>query len=218
VAYIFIDESGQFGKHDHEEHFVVASFTIGNPSRTAKAFRSWQGSRFPKKMRWLNEIKWSSTSIDDNLRLRTLRHIAQMDVRIRYVFLQKKNIPESYKNGDERKLESGLLYTNIIGETIEMYLPTEERNLHVICDQRKLKGFTQMQFKNALRSRLLPKLPSNATIEIEMVDSVANVNIQIVDRIVGALGRYHEKKPLGEECFAILKNNLLDSGKELFRD
>ena len=71
MAFIFIDESGQFTKHNHEEYFVVASFTVGVPRRTEKSFRSWCKSRFPKKMRGQSEIKWSATGIDDKLRLKT---------------------------------------------------------------------------------------------------------------------------------------------------
>lgn len=78
--YIFLDESGQFTKHNNEEYFVIGSFTVGDQRRTEKAFKSWRQSRFPRKMRTQNEIKWSSTSVDDSLRLRTLKHIAELDV------------------------------------------------------------------------------------------------------------------------------------------
>jgi len=36
MAYIFLDESGQFTKRPNEKYFVVGSFTIGNPRRTEK--------------------------------------------------------------------------------------------------------------------------------------------------------------------------------------
>lgn len=214
MAYIFIDESGQFNKSDEEKNFVVASFTIGNPTRTEKAFRAWCGSRFPKKMKYLSEIKWSNSGIDEKLRLRTLQYIAKQDVRIRYVFLKKNNIPDLYRDG--KKVKTGLLYVNVIAETIEMYLPPQEKRLNIICDQLKLKGLTQMQFKNQLRGRLLPKLPTGTIIEIEMIDSTTNANIQIVDWIVGALAHFHKGSHLGDKYFEILKNNLLDTGKELF--
>jgi len=51
MAYIFIDESGQFKKHDHHEYFIVGSFTIGNPRRTEKQFNVWRKTKFPKKLR-----------------------------------------------------------------------------------------------------------------------------------------------------------------------
>ncbi len=89
--YIFLDESGQFAKHDHEEYFIVGSFTVGDQRRTGKAFHAWFHTKFPRKMRTQSEIKWSAGGIDDDLRLRTLKYIAKLDVRIRYGFLLRKN-------------------------------------------------------------------------------------------------------------------------------
>ncbi len=211
MAHIFIDESGHFGSSNSEKCFVVGSFIIGDPSKTEKGFKKWVGSKFPKKMRSQNEVKWSSTRIDLALRQKTLKHIADMDVRVRYVYLYKKNIPT------QDLKHQGLLYTNIIGEVLEMYLPPIHKELFIICDQRKLPGLTQMEFKNLLKSRLQPKLPKGTRINISIVDSTSNKNIQIVDWITGALAWYHEKKPLGNEYYRMLKNNLLDEGREIFK-
>ncbi|MCK4918459.1 MAG: DUF3800 domain-containing protein [Candidatus Pacebacteria bacterium] len=214
--YIFIDESGQFTKHNNEKYFVVASFTIGDPTRTSKRFRSWMRSRFPRKMRTQSEIKWSSSGISDSLRLRTLKYISSLDVRIRFTFLLRKNIPHKYhkKNG----LASGLLYTNVIGEALDDYLPIADDKVLVFCDRRHLKGMAEKEFRGILEARLLTNLSPNSFAQIKMVDSTTSVNVQIADWIAGGLFRYLEDCPLGDECFKILKNNLLGEGKELFNN
>lgn len=97
MPYIFLDETGQFTKHKNEKYFIVGSFTVGDPRRTHKKFRSWCRSRFPKKLCNLPEIKFSNNDIDNKLRIKTLRFIAKLDVRIRYVYLLKQNIPEKYR-------------------------------------------------------------------------------------------------------------------------
>jgi len=216
MSYVFLDESGQFTKHNHEEYFVVASFTVGDPRRTEKSFRSWCRTRFPKKMRGQSEIKWSSTHINEDLRLRTLKYISNLDIRIRYSFLLRKNIPSEYNH--KGKIKSGLLYASVIGETLEMYLPIEEKEFRVFCDKRHLKNITEADFKKMLASHMLPNLSKGAVFQIEMKDSTSDANIQIADWVVGALAWYLEKKPLGESCFTILKNNLLGEGKELFKN
>jgi hypothetical protein len=214
MPYIFLDESGQFSNHSHEKYFVVASFTVGDIRRTSKGFRAWLRSHFPRKMRDQSEIKWSSTRYSDELRLKTLREISKLDVRIRFAYLLHKNIPAIYHH--KNKLQSGLLYTNIVGEILTSYLPITDKELRVFCDRRKLSGVSEMEFKEILKARLLPGLPKKVILQIEMVDSTAVVNIQIADWIAGALARYLEKGKLGEECFKILKENIIGGGRELF--
>lgn len=215
MPFIFIDESGQFTKRDHEQYFIVSSFTVGDPRRTEKRFRGWYRSKFPRRIRTQSEIKFSEVNIDNALRLRTLKYIADLDVRIRYSYLLRNNIPNNFKH--KGKLETGFLYKSIITETLEMYLPIDEKEFRVFCDQRHLKGLSNSQFCNLLRTHLLPLLPKDSLVQIEMIDSTTNANIQIADWIAGALARYYEHKPLGEECFRILKNNILGEGRELFR-
>lgn len=212
--YIFLDESGQFSKNNGENYFVVGSFTIGNQRRTNKALRSWFRTRFPRKMRTQSEIKWSASGIDDSLRIKTIKHIAKMDVRIRYGYLLKKNIPTNYYH--KGVLADGDLYTNIIGEILKSYLPTTDKEIYIFCDRRSLKGIKKKEFESLILSRLAPFCTPDTLLQVKMIDSTANANIQIADWIAGALYRYLEKRPLGDEYYKILKNNLLDEGKEFF--
>ena len=212
--YIFLDESGNFTKHNHEEYFVIGSFTVGDPKRTAKDFRAFYRKHFPRKMKNQSEIKWSATGISDKLRLKTLRCISKLDVRIRHVYLKKNNIPAEYRK--ENKFKDGLLYTNVVGELLEMYLPTVDEDFRLFCDQRRLSGMTKSQFKEILKARVLPALNKNTIVQIETVDSNHNVNIQIADWVAGAVARYLEKGKMGDECFQILKGNIIGEGKELF--
>lgn len=216
MAYIFIDESGNFNKGTDGKYFVVGSFTIGDQRRTNKAFRSWTHSRFPKKMRKQSEVKWSATSISDELRVRTLKYIAKLDVRIKYDFLLRKNIPSLFRR--KGKIESGALYTSIISEILEMYLPVDDKEIYIFCDSRSLKGMTKKEFESSIAACLLPSCSSNTLLRVEMIDSATNANIQIADWISGALAKYLEGAPLGGEYYKILKNNFLGNGKEFFAE
>jgi hypothetical protein len=75
---------------------------------------------------------------------------------------------------------------------------------------------SESEFKEVLKARLLPALPKDVVLQIEMVDSAAVVNVQIADWIAGALARYLENGRLGEECSKILKGNIIGEGIELF--
>lgn len=214
--YIFLDESGQFTKHNRENYFVVASFTVGDQRRTDKAMRSWFRTRPPRRMRKQSEIKWSANGIGDDLRLHTMKHIAKLDIRIRYGYLLRKNIPSSYRR--KGKIESGILYTNVIGEVLKKYVPTNEKEIHIFCDRLSLKGMTKKKFESTISGCLLPLCAPDTVVQVEMIDSTTNANMQIVDWISGALAHYLEKRPLGNDYYKILKNNLLDEGIEFFAD
>ena len=215
--YIFLDESGDFTKHNHEEYFVVASFTVGDQRRTRKSIRKWFSNKFPKRMRKQGEIKWSASGIDDRLRLRTIEHIAALDVRIRYGFLRRMNVPSTYRN-KRNKIESGRLYTTVVAEVLEGYLPVKDRYIHIYCDRKSLKGMTQREFESAIRERLLPLCTPDTLIRVEMIDSTTNENIQIADWMAGAIRWHLEGEAAGAEYLDILKNNLLEAGKEFFRE
>lgn len=214
MPFIYLDESGQFTKHNHDEYFVIGSFTVGDPRRTQKSFRGWCKDHFPRKMKGQSEIKWSATGISQELRLKTLKYIAKLDVRIRFSYVLSSNIPDRFNH--KGKIESGLLYTSVIGETLEMYLPIDDKEFRVFCDRRHLKGMKESDFKRTLTSHMLPNLPKGAVVQIEMKDSTTDPNIQIADWVAGALAWYLEKKPGGEDYYKILKNNILGEVKELF--
>lgn len=214
--FIFLDETGQLTKNKDEKYFIVGTFTTGDPRRTGKRFTTWKRQKFPKKLKFHPEIKFSNSGIDDNLRLRTLREIAKLDVRIRYGFIHSKNIPLDFLT--KGKVCSGYLYTEIVSNVIEAYLPISDRSLSVYCDVRNLKNLKKGEFKNMMSTRILSQLPTKSIFQIDMLDSKISPNIQIADWICGALGRFYNKKKLGKECFDILKNNLLGDGVEIFKD
>jgi len=213
--FIFLDESGQFTKHNDEQYFVIGSFTVGDPKRTEKKFRSWQKSRFPRRLRNQPEIKFSEIKIRNELRLRTLKMISRLDVRINYSYLKRENIPSEYRS--DGKISTGLLYTQVVAENLKLYISSTDNEFRVFCDRRHLKGLTLTEFREILTANLLPLLPKNSMVQIEMIDSTTNANIQIADWIAGALAKYHERKELCDECYESLKNNIIKSD-ELFKD
>ena len=210
--FIFLDESGNFTK-DKEPYFLIAGFITNNPRRTAKAFRKWQHTKFPKKLRWKNEVKFTNSGINQLLRLKTINYFSKQDLRIFYIFLDKNNIPLEYRT--KKGLETGLLYAQVVSEALEIILPIQENEFRVFLDKRPLKGISAKQFKETLRLKLLPDLPKATILQIETVDSATQSNVQIADWVCGALFRFYNKKLDGKEYFKTLKNSIIGE-KELF--
>ncbi len=212
--YIFLDESGNLDK-DKDQYFIVASYTVGDPRRIAKAFRKWQKTKLPKKVWAQAEVKFHA-DLEDDVKIRTIKYLAKQDLRIFYTYLNKKNIPEEYrKNGKVAK--TGLLYAEIVVATLELYLPLTETEFLISRDPRTLKGLSTAKFNEVVKTSLIPKLPAKTLFNIQTIDSTASANIQVADWICGALARYHEKKAKGEDFYNILKKNIVQE-KELFSD
>ncbi len=210
--YIFLDEAGDF-KKDKEPYFIVGGFITNNPRRTTKAFRKWQHTKFPKKIRRKSEVKFTDSGLNEKFRLKTLNYLVKQDLRIFYVYLDKNNIPLEYRT--KKGIETGLLYTQIVSEALELVLPTVEKEFRVFLDKRPLKGISSGQFKGLLKVKLLPHLPKGTLLQIETVDSATHPNIQIADWICGALFRFYNKRTNNEEYFKALKNSIIGE-KELF--
>lgn len=214
MATIFIDESGLFIERGSERYFIIASFAVDDPKRTAKRFKAWCQTKFPRKMRALAEVKYSGSGIDQALRLRTLRFICSLEVRIRFVYFKCENFPTKYMY--KSIVQGGLLYTHMVGKVIEQYFPSNDKEFFVICDQRRLKGVTDVEFKEMLTTKIYKDALPGTKVRIDRVDSATDRNIQIVDWIAGALAAYLNEKPLGQECMDILKDNIVGTGIELF--
>lgn len=213
--FIFLDETGTLTKSDNQ-YFIIAAYIASDSRKITKAFRKWQKTKFPKKLKRQAELKFNDSHIDDKLRQKTLHYLTKQNIRICYTYLQKKNIPsEYYKKG--KVMKTGLLYTEIVRVTIELFMPIKDNMLTIIRDQRTLKGVTVNKFSEILKASLLPKLPAKVNLLIQAIDSTSNPLIQVADWICGALARYHEKKPMGEDFYNVLKGNIVQK-KELFSE
>lgn len=213
--FIYLDESGNLTR-SNGQYFIVGSYTVGDPKRIRNAFRKWQRSKFPKKVKVQPEVKFNDPHINDDIRTRTLEFLAKQDIRIFYTYLKATNIPGQYR-GKEGSIKTGLLYTEIVSETLELYLPITELEFRIFRDQRILKGVVLSEFNEHLISRLLPQLPAKTIIQVQVMDSTTSPQIQVADWICGALARFHEQKPLGNALYNILKNNIVKQ-TEFFSD
>lgn len=210
---IFVDESGSFSSSVNDRYFIIASFTVENPKKSAKAFRVWQQQRFPKGKRFQAENKFSDRGISDDLRRKTLRYIASLGVGIHFGFCAYKDIPKEYvRNG---KIQQAQLYTSLLGRILSEHFPLSDSVCSIFCDQRALRGMKKSEFYLELIS-LLSRASPETMINIHQIDSTTDPNIQIADWIVGALAAFIYNKPLGQEYHQILRGNILGDPVRVF--
>lgn len=212
--YIYIDESGNFNE-TQKPYFVIGGFITNSPRRIAKLFRKWQHTKFPKKIRYKNEVKFTDTGLREDLRLKTIDYFGKQDIRLFYSFLDKNNISLEYRK--KKGMESGYLYAEIFAQTLHSLLPTSDLEFRVFRDQRHLKKLSQSEFNRIVKLDLLLNLSTKSILEIKAINSIVSANIQIADWICGALFRYYNQGKNGEKFFLLLKNNIVAS-KELFKN
>lgn len=213
--YIFLDESGDI-KGKTSKCFIICAFKTGNKRRIEKEFIRWQRENYPKKLKYQSEVKFTDRLIDERLRLSTIEFLIKQDPAIFYSYIKPKNIPKEYRKRNKIH-ETGKLYGQLVADTIDLVLPSAEKEFRVFTDKRNLKGITSAEFKEMLKISIIPKLTAKALLQIELVDSTTVRGVQIADWFCGAISRYLEKKINGEEYYALLKNNIIKE-TELFKD
>lgn len=213
MSAIFVDESGQL-INSQRRYFVVAAFLTKNPRKTAKRFRAWHHSRFPRSVLHQSEVKFSNKNVDHKLRLKTLKFICSLNINIQYSYVFPPNIPSIYFH--KGTMKSGHVYNEIVGTTLERFVDYTGMNFLAYCDKRHLRDFSESDFRKTIQTRIAPHMAGNSLIRITMVDSQQYSNIQIADWIVGAIAAYINESDYGDEYMDILQSNLLGSGNELF--
>lgn len=211
--YIFLDESGNF-KDNKNDYFIVGGFITNTPSRTIKIFRRWQHNKFRNhKLRHRPEVKFSDTRLNEKLRLKTIEYLGKQDIRIFYSILNRTNTPLEYRR--KKQIKSGLLYAEIIAQTLNLLMPISETEFRFFRDRRHLKNISEQKFNEIVKLSILPNLPAKIIIQIKSLDSAKSPNIQIADWICGALFRYYNNGKNGKAYFLKIKNSIITS-KELF--
>ncbi len=212
--YIFLDESGQFANSDESKYFIVGSFSTKNQKLTAKSYNSWIKTKFPRKTSTQAEVKWSQSCIDQNLRIKTLKHISEMDIEIKYVYFLAKNIPVKYRK--KNRIESGQLYIDIIVTLLKKYLHEKLLEIYIYCDERSLKGIKKSEFELNVLEKVSKYCKNKVRIKIQMINSLSNPNIQIADWISGGISSFLEQKTHGKEYIDTLSASPSFLGEEIF--
>lgn len=110
--YIFIDESGHMSTSGTDTIFVLGSFATDDQVDSEKKIKSWFRIKYPKRFKLQPEIKWSSSDIKDNLRLKTLQYIKDMKIDISYSHVTKKDI---YKySSKNKKINTEKIYIDLL--------------------------------------------------------------------------------------------------------
>jgi hypothetical protein len=209
ILYLYLDESGSL-KGDDDHYFVLLAVATTTPRVMRKCFVRARQTRLPEKYRHYTEIKFSDRVIPDQAKERILRELAELDIGLYALVVDKGGIPEVLRRQPE-----GVLYHHLV-ELLTNLCPIGEcQALYVNLDRRHLPGLRREVFNAELSAYLFPRLRKGALLEIQHVDSTTDVNIQVADFLVGAV--YH-KYARGDERYYALIADRINVERVLFRE
>lgn len=165
-THVYIDESGETGTHS--SFIVFASIETATPRSVEKVMkRIWNA-----KPQFHKHGELHANSVDDATRTRTLKSLAEQDITIRYVAVEKRGV-------------RGLLndtYYRLLADFI-----AEHPNAHVVVVDKK---DTDTKRASVIQRLGLGASFSNVTFET----SHKIRQLQAVDFIAWAIGRKYEQQ------------------------
>ena len=183
--HIFIDESGDLGKHGLN-YFVIAALCTTNPKPIYNLIKRIRQRKLKKKIKMLSEIKANNS--DDEIRKFVLTKLANADCEIHIIIVDKSRVRD-YLFARKSKL-----YNSIAGILIE-HAQVGYDDIKVVIDRKDASSFLRKDFDDYIKNI---KVKWNAKISIEHLVSHQNLGLQAVDFIAWAA---HRKQNTSDDGF-----------------
>lgn len=184
-VYIFIDESGDLGKHGLR-YFVVAALCTANPKPIYNLIKRIRQRKLKKKIKDLSEIKANNS--DDNIRNFVLNKLMLTDCEFHIIALDKSQVRD-YLFSNKTKL-----YNYVAGILIQ-HAQIGYENINVLIDKKDMGSIIREDFDNYIKNY---KVKWNSRINIIHLESNQNLGLQAVDFIAWAV---HRKLNTTDETF-----------------
>jgi hypothetical protein len=201
--YVFVDESGDLGKHG-SNFFVIACLSTTNVKPLGRIIKKIRQRRLKKKLRELPEIKANSST--PKIRKEILRKVAACDCKIDIIVIDKKQIKEYLYEAKSK------LYNYLFGLLIED-MDLQKSHLEIIIDKKD----SNYLIREDLNQYIYKKIAYNHScnhINIKHEASHNNQALQIVDFIAWAVYRKFSYK---DETYYKIINQKIGTLKQLWK-
>lgn len=206
--YAYLDESGDLGtKEKSPKNFVIGILTVKNNKAVANIIKHVRQRKLKKAYKRSGELKFNKS--DEIVRNAVLSRLANQDVKIDYVVLEKAQLYDYLKN------KKNVVYNYLTGFLLEKVLHPEGRvsKLSFIID-RSLSRSNREALDNYVKQTIRKKLKSPPKIEITHRNSQEDRCLQVTDFVVGAV---FQKVEFGREEYYKLIEGKVGSGIKLFK-
>ena len=174
--HVFIDESGDLGKHG-TRYFVIAALCTASPKIIYNLIKRIRQRKLTKKIKDLSEIKANNS--DDAVRNFVLNKLASADCEFHIIAVDKLQVKDYLF---EKKSK---LYNYIAGILIQ-HVQIGYDDIKIIIDKKDRSSLLRNDFDEYIKNY---KIKWNAKITIEHLESNQNLGLQAVDFIAWAVHR-----------------------------
>lgn len=197
-SYIFMDESGDLGfdftKKKTSRYFVV-TFLFAKDRRplqkiVKKIFSGFSKVEIKNHHGTLHCYKEKPTT-----RLRVLQQLAQKDVHILVIYLNKENVHTKLQ--DEKHVLYNYVTNILLDRTLRKNLLPKDEDMILVASKRETNVFLNENFKNYLETQA--KSSHNYKLKIEIKTPSEDKGLQVVDFCAWS---FYRKYQHGDESYA----------------
>ncbi|MBI2652074.1 DUF3800 domain-containing protein [Candidatus Woesearchaeota archaeon] len=175
-VYIFIDESGDLGKHG-SRYFVIAALCITDPKILYNLIKRIRQRKLKKKIKGLSEIKANNS--DDEIRNIILNKLANAECEFHIIVVDKSQVKDYLFDKKDK------LYNYIAGILVE-HAQVGYDYIKLVIDKKYRSSLLRTDFDDYVKNF---KVKWNAKLSIEHLESNENLGLQAVDFVAWAVHR-----------------------------
>lgn len=198
---IFIDESGDLGKHG-SAYFTIVALASPSGIRLSRIIKRVREKKLKKKLKELAEIKANNSN--ESIRRYVLEGISKCDCSVSAIAIPKAKIRD-YLFDKQNKLYNylcGLLFS---------YINLNFDRVEIIIDKKHSNRLLREDFNQYISTRIRQKA-AGINFSIKHLESHASNELQAVDFVAWAIGR---KYSLGDSSYYdIIRPKIKNAGEE----
>lgn len=174
--YIFIDESGDLGKHG-QQYFIIAAVATKNPKEIRRIMKRFRERRLKKSLRQVPEIKANKSTPE--IRKHMLSELYKCDCQIFALAVDKGKLLSRFDQAQDR------LYHYLCGMLLAK-VPIKDDMTIIIIDQKDTNKLIKKNFKNYIEMIFKRK---GRKIQFSQIESFNDNGLLIVDFVAWSINR-----------------------------
>ncbi|MCX6800630.1 MAG: DUF3800 domain-containing protein [Candidatus Diapherotrites archaeon] len=204
TTYIFVDESGDLGKHG-SNYFVIACLSTGDPRPIERIVKKVRERRLKRKMREITELKANSSN--QEIRIDVLKRLVKCECKIDLIIIDKKQVTEQLYGAKNK------LYNYVFGVLVEE-MDFQKLKIEIVIDKKDSNRLLREDLDQYIYKKI-KETHLCENVKITHMPSYANKALQIVDFVAWAA---HRKYSFNDDLYYKIIEPKIGTLKRLWKN